>query len=152
MVGTSCAVCVFENGERNFGRGMVLGGSLYDGKGSGGSRVLHSMNSSLREVERERLWGPLPGIELRRIESPTELNLRATISSRTDLKSSRKIVSDAHLNTSANRQYGLIPLLAVTFAALTAMSVSRKTMDKIMHANMTPNLLFMPTRVQRLKV
>jgi len=109
------------------------------------------MNSSLREVERELFGRLMPVIERRRPESSPEVNLRATISSRTDLKSSRKMVSDAHLKTRANRQYGLMPLLAVTFAALTATSVSRKTMESIMHASMTPNLLLIPTRVQRLK-
>jgi len=122
----------------------------------GFSRVLHSMNSGPWEVERERerLWAlrPGPAMDPRCTTSFEELNLCATMSSRTCLKSSKKIVSDAHLKTSANRQYGLIPLLAVTLAALTAMSVTRKTMDNSIQSNMTPNLLLIRTKDHTLKL
>ena len=44
-----------------------------------------------------------------------------------------------------------MPLLAVILAALTATSVSKKTMESSMHASMTPNLLLIRIKVQRLK-
>jgi hypothetical protein len=84
--------------------------------------------------------------------SPEELNFLATISSRTDLKSSRNIVSDAHLNTSANRQYGFIPLFALSLAALMTTSVSKKTMDNAMQSNMIPKRLLICTSARSLKL
>lgn len=85
------------------------------------------------------------------MRSEVELNLRATISSRTDLKSSRKMVSDAHLNTSANLQYGLIPLLVVSLAALTTTSVTRKTIENAMQSNMMPKRVLIRIKAHSLK-
>lgn len=119
---------------------------------NGCSSALQSMNSSPRLVDRERLWPlpPDPVIEPCCAVRGPELILRATMPSRIDLKSSRKMVSDAHLNTSANRQYGLMPLLAVTRAALTATSVSRKTIDKNMQSNMIPKRVLILTSAMML--
>jgi hypothetical protein len=102
-----------------------------------------SMKSSPRPTDPEllRLWR----------EALAE-NLRAIILSRTDLKSSKKIVSLAHLNTRANLQYGLMPLLAVSFAALTTTSVSKNAIDMNMHNSMTPNRLFILIKVHRWKL
>jgi hypothetical protein len=92
----------------------------------------------------------MPGTGPRCIESPMELNFCATMSSRTDLKSSRKIVSDAHLKTSARRQYGLIPLLGIVLWKLTTKSVTRNIIDSAIHVNMTPKRLLIHISVHTL--
>ena len=62
----------------------------------------------------------------------------ARMLSSTDLKSSRKIVSDAHLKTRAKRQYGLIPESELFRNALMTTSVRRNAIEINMHASMTP--------------
>jgi hypothetical protein len=113
------------------------------------------MKSSPRWAECDRLRPP-PSLCEERATDPRcplvveMLNLRATISSRTDLKSSRKTVSDAHLKTRANLQYGLMPLLAEIFAALITMSVDRKTIENAMQSNMIPKRVLIRTSAHRL--
>lgn len=88
---------------------------------------------------------------LPRCTVPSPLNRRATMSSSTDLKSSKKIVSDAHLKTRANLQYGLIPEAAVTRKALTITSVRRKAIEVNMHTIITPKRVLILINVHNLK-
>jgi hypothetical protein len=117
---------------------------VWTGLLKGSSSEVHSIKWSPRVSECDRLR-PLPSRSCERTADPrctplpAELNLRATMSSSTDLKSSRNMVSDAHLKTSANLQYGFMPLLAVSLAALTTTSVSRKAIDVTMQSIMMPN-------------
>jgi hypothetical protein len=147
----------FENIFKYFGLGGDVGDEMLLCIGSwiGSSRELHSMKSSprLAECDALRLQLQLIGtgeIDLRNTPLSVELNLRATMLSSTDLKSSRKTVSDAHLKTRVNLQYGLMPLLVVSFAALTTTSMSRKAIENAMQSNMTPKRVLIPISTHKL--